>query len=883
MASTEIWVKANRIFDQLSRLDPEQRSQRAVQLCAGEPALQQCVQRLLDADLMEQHPSGLDAPGYTLQIPDQQLIGQRIGPYQVQRQIGEGGMGGVFLATRVMPGQPREVAIKVLKPGLDRRRFVLERQVLEKLDHANIARLVDGGELADGRPFVVMEHIKGQRITHFARHMNLKQLLELYRTLCLAVAYSHTMLVVHRDIKPSNVLVSENGTLKLLDFGIAKLMADNSGFASVSTASEMRPMTPEYSSPEQLLGDRISTRTDVYLLGLLLHELLTGSNPLKDVPQAQRLADISQHTLPAPPSRVAAADAPLNTTHSRLQKIDLDRITQKAISISPDRRYQSVTDLVQDIDNFLDGQPVRARGGSRSYQLAKFLQRNPVTSALSAVIAVLLLTFSLVSTRHSLALRSQMDRVVAENRRAESVTNLLIESFAEADPTRSHAVASAREMLLKAAARLERDLTAAPENLARLRLAMAGVMSRLAMYDQATEQLDKIAALDRQHGITRRQRFEMFRLLAFVGTETRHWTMALSNLQSARHQLTELANADAGPISGTAGLAQRPSTSAAGIDLEVYAARIQARQGQLKGAGQAYQRALGLATEHYPGSSTAVAYVSLEYSEMLRASGQEKRAQRLLEQAHLNAPQVLESAPFWIQMIRAQARSAIRQGDYARALIVYNRGLARANSSFGGRSEEVASMLSGMGTANERLGHRQLATQLYLSAFEISQAQATEGDFILVQRSLNLAQLLAFQGRNAEAAELLGEQLNKHYQLAPEPAHQVPLYEQALARFHLRAHNAMGARVSYRNALLVNESLPFTPAREQFNHQALCEITVLNGFDWRPLASRLLESCLPGSRKNLALAMASLHSPNSLSPQPSTGVTIASRLLEELE
>ncbi|MFK7956578.1 MAG: protein kinase [Lysobacterales bacterium] len=879
MPSTRIWVQANRIFDQISRLDGDQRSRRAIALCRDNSDLEECVQRLLEADKLEATEAYTDPPAHRIRVPDPQLIGQRIGPYRVQRQIGEGGMGGVFLASRIDPGHPREVAIKVLKPGLDQRRFVLERQLLEKLNHTHIARLVDGGELADGRPFVVMEHIEGQRITRYARHLPLKPVLVLFRTLCLAVAHSHAMLVVHRDIKPANVLVSEDGTLKLLDFGIAKLMAGNSELAAVSTASQLRPMTPEYSSPEQLLGEPISTRTDVYLLGLLLHELLSGTNPLKGLSQGQRLLDISQDTVPPPPSRMAVTDAPLNGSYSRLQRIDLDRITQKALRISPDRRYQSVNDLVQDIDNVLEGRPVKARGNSKRYQFAKFLVRNPVACGLSAAVAVLLLSVALISAHHSQVLERQMERIRAEHQRTESVTNLLIESFAQADPTRHHAGASAKDLLLKAAHRLEQGLSATPENLARLRLAVAAIMSRLGMFAEAGEQLNKVAALDggsdnmpsngsgdsptNASGITQKQRFEMHRLQAHLGIETRRWVLARSHLEAARSTLGQLSRS--------------PDDNAALVDLEVYSARIHTRQGNSGAATMAYETALNIARQYTDSSAKSLAYIELEFSEMLLANGEEKRAHQYLEQAHNSAPQILESAPFWIQMLRAQARDAIRRGDYRRALVVYNRGLARAGQHFGPRSEEVASMLSGMGTANERLGHRSVANALNLMAFDISRSRALDGDFILVQRSLNLAQLLAFEGHHREAALLLGEQLDSHYRLNNAPDPQVPVYEQALARFNLNSGNSRGAKISYRNALLVNQDLPFSPARERFDHQALCEISILNGYDWRGLPARLLESCLPSARKNL---LHNMYSDPSGSPH---GVTMPSRFLEELD
>ncbi|MEM9182307.1 MAG: serine/threonine-protein kinase [Pseudomonadota bacterium] len=863
MPATAIWVKANRIFDQVSRLEADHRTRRVAELCGDDAALADCVARLLNADhQLEQEDFDTPAELGT-EVVDEQLIGQRVGAYQIEKQIGEGGMGGVFRGRRQTPGQPELAALKVLKPGLDRRRFVLERQLLEKLTHPNIARLIDGGELADGRPYVVLEYIRGEPITRFCRGKTLRPTLNLFRTLCQAVAYAHATLVVHRDIKPSNVLVASDGTLKLLDFGIAKLMAQSSDLANVSTLSRLRPMTPEYSSPEQVLGETISTRTDVYLLGVLLYELLSGVNPLKAVSQAKRLRDITQgQPLPAP-SRTAVPASLLAGVSSRLQRLDLDRITLKAVCVDPDERYQSVGDLVADLENFLEGQPVRARGRSRGYRAAKFLRRNPVGSAMAALLVALLLGISALSAHHAQELREQMARTSAENRRAEHITNLLIESFTEADPTRGHASLSTRDLLLKAAERLERDDQTAPPDLARLRLAVASVMARLSMYDEALSQLDQVDALSRRADLAPRQHFEVHRLLAHIGTETGRWRDAGGSIARAQEALARIND--------------ERTVLAASVDLEIYAARLLARQGEASAAGLAYERALAQAAGYGADPAVTRAYISLEYSEMLLANGQEDQAEAMLEQAHRSAPSVLETAPFWIQMIRAQARRAIRRGDYSRALIVYNRGLARAGASFGQRSEEVAGMLSGMGTANERLGQRQVATQLYLKAFDISRARVRDGDFVLVERSLNLAQLLAFDGHYTEAAALLGNQLEQHRRHAEVLDSDLPYYEQALGRLQLNAHNPNGARASYQKALLTSQRLPTTPARERFSHQTRCEMSLLRGYEWQPLPLRLLESCLPAARRNLTLSLLEAHS------GLSSGATIQSRLLEELD
>ena len=371
----------------------------------------------------------------------------RIGPYRLLRQIGRGGMGTVYLAVRDDDAFHKQVAIKVLRRGTDTdaivRRFKHERQILAGLDHPCIAGLFDGGTTPDGLPYFAMEYVEGQSITEYceSRRLDTTARLELFRRVCSAVQHAHQNLVIHRDIKPANVLVTADGTPKLLDFGIAKLLnAELSGHAP--TIDGGQHMTPEYASPEQVLGQPVTTATDVYSLGMLLYELLTGRRPYRLTSRApSEIARVVCESVPERPSTAVTrtarlvdlddvptvADAPTETRpqaireHTvrveRLRKRlagDLDNIVLKALSKEPARRYASVDQFSEDVRRHLAGLPVIARKETWSYRAAKFVGRNRVAVA-SAVLVFLALVAGIIATAWQ-ARVARRERAVAEQR-----------------------------------------------------------------------------------------------------------------------------------------------------------------------------------------------------------------------------------------------------------------------------------------------------------------------------------------------------------------------------------------------------------------------------------------------------------------------------------
>lgn len=357
--------------------------------CNGESPLRAEIESLLaahdDAGGFLDHPAELLAladMGPELPPVFDSLEGTRLGPYQILSIVGQGGMGTVYRATRADADYHQDVAIKLLHRDLDRgstlQRFRVERQILASLDHPNIARLLDGGATPDGRPYFVLEYIDGETLSAYveANQPSLRDRLELFRLICAAVQSAHQKLVVHRDLKPANILVTADGVPKLLDFGIAKLLdPDASGDR---TATGMQLMTPAYASPEQVRGEIISTASDIYSLGVVLFELLTGAKPLK-LPTGDPLAvaRIVCTEMPTKPSTLKPALAG-----------DLDNIILKALAKEPERRFVSAAELSEDIRRYLNGRPIGARPDTLRYRTAKFVRRNP--GGITAVALILL-------------------------------------------------------------------------------------------------------------------------------------------------------------------------------------------------------------------------------------------------------------------------------------------------------------------------------------------------------------------------------------------------------------------------------------------------------------------------------------------------------------
>ena len=399
----EQWRRIQDIFSEALNLPPQERSGFLDQQCSGNLEVRREVDAMLaaDGDVRQTLASMVKkaAVGFSADLSEREAhsdIGRMIGPYHLVRQIGRGGMGAVYQAIRVDDQFFKSVAIKLISRESYSpealARFRTERQILATLEHPNIAALLDGGTTDDGVPYIVMDYIEGQPIVEYARRWNLSipDRLDLFRQLCSAVQHAHQALIIHRDIKPSNVLVTIKGVPKLIDFGIAKILFTGLVPSPVdATLTLMRRMTPHYASPEQIRGETLTTTTDVYSLGVLLYELLVFESPYRLTGHTpHELEDAVCNTEPIRLSRMVKDNPKLRRQLSG----DLENIASMALRKEPERRYQSVQQLSQDIQNYLDGLPVSARDQTLFYSAGKLIRRNKVSAA-----ALVLLILSIVA------------------------------------------------------------------------------------------------------------------------------------------------------------------------------------------------------------------------------------------------------------------------------------------------------------------------------------------------------------------------------------------------------------------------------------------------------------------------------------------------------
>jgi len=421
------WHDVERLLD-LALAEEPQRWQAVLDAsCSGDPELRAEVESLLrlapNAEQYLSSPPVAMANAIVAEATNpgdsSRAAGRRIGAYRLLEEIGRGGMARVFLAERADGQFEQRIALKLLRPGLDteldQARFRAERQILAALNHPNIARLFDGGVTDDGVPYLVLEYVDGKSIDrHCAdRGLSAHQRLGLFVPVLDAVQYAHRNLVVHRDLKPSNILVTADGQVKLLDFGLAKLLDQTAGDALTLTATGQRWMTPEYAAPEQVSAESVTTSTDVYQLGAVLYELLSGAPPFGR--RAQGMLELEQailHKEPRPPSSTDAA-------HKGLRG-DVDAIVLNALRKEPDRRYSSATAFREDIQNFLNGQPVRARPDTVLYRARKLVRRNAVASAGIALTAIALIAATGLSVHGMRDARRERDRAQQALRRSRA-------------------------------------------------------------------------------------------------------------------------------------------------------------------------------------------------------------------------------------------------------------------------------------------------------------------------------------------------------------------------------------------------------------------------------------------------------------------------------
>ena len=517
------WTRLDAVFQAVLELPPAERPAYLDRVCRGDPDLRAEVEEMLAAEGTSD-PLDLDRfvpPSDPFTPETDPFIGMRLGAWCVLHAIGHGGMGTVYLAERADGQYEQRVALKLLRgsaqqPGAASR-FRSETHILARLSHPNIARLLDAGFTPEGSAYLVMEYVEGSPITTHcdAQHLAVDQRLRLFRMAARATQHAHQSLVVHRDLKPLNIFVSATGEVKLLDFGIAKLLRPDHPLAG-QTTSEMHALTPDYAAPEQLRGEPVTTASDVFVLGAVLYELLTGQRPAESGFTGGATGE--QPSLPQAPSqsirrRLAAKDAESQacsvaiakargTTPARLARRlegDIDRIVLKALQPEPHRRYSSAEHLADDIDRLLDGRPVLAQPDRLMYRARRFVGRHRVGVFMTATLFAVALSFAVVAVWQARAVAVERDRARLEANRAARVTVLLAELFKLAEPGASTGQSiTARQLLDAGRSRIASELAGDPAMQAALFNVVGRLYSNLSLHDTAIEIFQEALALERK-------------------------------------------------------------------------------------------------------------------------------------------------------------------------------------------------------------------------------------------------------------------------------------------------------------------------------------------------------------------------------------------------
>ena len=611
------------------------------------------------------------------------LAGRQIGAYRLIDEVGQGGMGTVYRAARADDAYQKTVALKLVRGGaasdLIRQRFQRERQILGRLQHPNIAAIFDGGTTEEGQPYLVMEYVEGQPIDRFCalREVPTRQRLEMFRQVCGAVHYAHQNLVVHRDLKPANILVTAEGTPKLLDFGIAKLLAAGLDPEEAPTATMLPMMTPEYASPEQVKGETVTTASDVYSLGMVLYELLTGRRPYAvRTDSLEEIVSAVCGTEPqAPSTALRSASAGTTRTPVTVSELrgDVDTIILKALRKEPARRYASAQEMSEDIRRHLAGLPVMARADSALYRLGKFVRRHRVGVAATTLLALSLIGGIVMTVRQARIAETQRRRA---ERRFADVRKLAdtfmfdihdaIRDLPGSMRARERLIETAREYLDSLAqeahgdAGLQRELAAAYERLGDVQ--GGSFAGNVGHTQSALDSYHKAVAL--REGIAVRDRKEPEDSKALSAVQAR-----LGDLFRGMNRLPDAEASYRGAIERLAGL----TTSGAPIDLrelpDAYAklAEVQVQLGRGDAAGPSLQKAIeyGEAFRRaHPDDAHAQLTLATAYyvdAENLRARGQYPQALARARQARAVQEALLQKDPLNQQLVRALLFSLNRE------------------------------------------------------------------------------------------------------------------------------------------------------------------------------------------------------------------------------
>jgi eukaryotic-like serine/threonine-protein kinase len=787
----ERWARIDALFGAALDRPVSERLDFLAAECGEDRELYDAVRSLLEDEaaagaLIGESVTGF-APDLLAALPpdgdedDDPVAGRVVGPYRLVAELGRGGMGAVYLAERADGEFEKRVALKLVKRGMDTdeilRRFRFERRILAGLEHPNIARLYDGGASEDGRPYLVMELVEGEKITDYCDHrrLDIDERLGLFRDVCAAVQHAHQNLVVHRDIKPSNILVRGDGTPKLLDFGIAKLVDDDDTDDSPRTRTGMRILTPEYAAPEQRRGEPVTTASDVFALGAVLHELITGRRPATaarhgptggESAGSARAGGTGGPGASGDPAELGAATtgatataAARGTTPHRLRRLlrgDLGTIVEKALEADPRLRYQSAQQLLDDLDRYRQGRPVLARPPALGYRARKFARRHRVALATSGVVLLSLLgglgaalwQAERAATERD---RAERQRLIAEDERdaAEQVAGFIEGMFAAANPFSAQ---PGRMDTLRIGAFLDRGAERINEELRDrplVRARMLGVLGRvyrsLGRYDRAEPLLEEALATYRAvHGEAHVDVADALNALGnlYLGLER------AEDAERVHRQALTLRREIQGP--------DHPDV---GASLNNLAAALQ-NLGRLDEAEPLYDQLLELHRRMDPPDSAS--FADALNTRMVLAFRKDDMATALpLARQILDIHRGLFDGanPHLAQSMNNLAQVLSRTGAVEEAEPLLRESLAVNRQIFAGDHPNIAAGAVNLAGTLLRLEREDEAEPLYLEAIAMNRRLLGDGHPALAVALSNYADLLARRGSQAEAEAAYREAL----------------------------------------------------------------------------------------------------------------------------
>lgn len=719
-------ARAWALFDRVAELPPAERAD-ALARETDDPALRGEVEALLrDFDQAEAAATPPADPGPLL------APGTEVGRWRVDRLLGRGGMGEVYLAHRIGSDYEQRAALKLLsqmESQEDRARFAAERRILARLEHPGVARLLDGGE-HEGTPYAVMEYVDGTAFTEYARERPLRQQVNLLLQACDAVGHAHRHLVIHRDLKPGNMLVDDQGRVRLLDFGIAKLLSPET--AAPEGATQAIRVSPDYCAPEQLSGEPVSTATDVYALGVIAFEVFAGERPWKlgGLPIIRAMDRLRAQDAPRPSARVGGV-------RRRALRGDLDSIVLKAMQPDPDRRYPSVAALADDLRAWLAGRPVSAREGTWHYRSLRLVQRHKLATALGlAVLASLTLGLGATAwqAREAAIERDAARREAARN---EAVTDYLSLMFRTAGELRGNTEVTAREVLDRAAERVHEEFRDSPDNYADVSLALAELYLQLNDYAGARPLLTRLL-------------------------ETPDMPPDLRAM--AQHDLAQLRFRD--EHQAEAGALLREAQAYWASDPEKYRSQLlesRLLQAQLQSADGEVQTALLTLTDSLPDRIALSGENHRETAVLVNNIGSALFRLGRYEDA---IAQFRRADAIWKALGRERSTDALntvnnwagaeyRLGNLPHAVVLFERALSLRRELYG-PSAAMAALLNNLGKVKIQAGQHEEAIALLREAVEMGREHAGgDTSTLALSAGLGLVDAFALSGAPEQAREVL--------------------------------------------------------------------------------------------------------------------------------